>query len=311
MDRNTKAPDWFRSTQTAGGFGLPPPPKNLPRQPLPPEVVPPNRKPFGAEICGGSSSLKLAAAGSPQAASSGAALPSEAPPALASLPPPPPPMRNTGNPNALAVVGATSNELVAATSSSQAVALRPMEEDVAIAVPSPNARDRPLALALLEGDGDARADPGFDALAIKKARPAAVNAAPKRRGADSTAFMIPGLQRRPFTEDELEEAWDMINLDRHDFLEIQDLRRCLELCGEERATDAELEAMIRMLDRDGSGKVRQGDFWQAFTDPPPVFRNFDLHRRTSAEDDDEEEPEDFDGDGESSGSSSDSNRRRR
>lgn len=110
-----------------------------------------------------------------------------------------------------------------------------------------------------------------------------VSAVPKS-SSDGKAFMIPGLQGRPFTEDELSIAWDMIDLDRHDFLQTQDLRRCLELCGEEGVTDAELEAMIRMLDKDGGGKVFFPEFWEAFTDPPPLFRNFDLHRRSSVGD---------------------------
>lgn len=90
--------------------------------------------------------------------------------------------------------------------------------------------------------------------------------------------MIPGLQSRPFTEDELETAWEMMDLDGHGCLEAQDLRRMLELCGEPTASEAELAMMIRMLDRGATGRVKYQEFWKAFTNPPPLFRNWDLHR---------------------------------
>jgi len=208
-------------------------------------------------------------------------------PALAILPPPPPP------------AGATSS-----TSALRELALVPAEKPTTLAVAaSPTAaketkQSGPSALALLEAASMLQ-QPGRPAGG--KAKPSAaatstaiVSADPKASteskafmiaSTDGNASMIPGLQARPFTEDELSIAWDMIDLDRHDFLQAQDLRRTLELCGEEGVTDAELEAMVRMLDKDGGGKVFFPEFWEAFTDPPPLFRNFDLHRRSSAGDD--------------------------
>lgn len=93
------------------------------------------------------------------------------------------------------------------------------------------------------------------------------------------AFEIPGLQARPYHDDELQVAFEIIDLDRHGEIGATDLRRALQLCGEPEPTDAEVQEMIRLMDPDGSGSIAYDEFRRYFVEPPPLFRNFDLHRR--------------------------------
>ncbi|CAE6911863.1 CAM72 [Symbiodinium natans] len=105
------------------------------------------------------------------------------------------------------------------------------------------------------------------------------------------AFEIPGLQARPYHDDELQVAFEIIDLDRHGEIGSADIRRALQLCGESEPTDAEVQEMIRLMDPDGSGSIEFPEFRRYFVDPPPLFRNFDLHRRGGGERDLEEEGE--------------------
>jgi len=95
-------------------------------------------------------------------------------------------------------------------------------------------------------------------------------------------FMIPGLQNRVYTEQELDNAFAMMDLDNHGVLDERDLRRVLDLCGESEPTNSEVLEMVRMLDPEGSWKVRFLPFRKGFTDPPLLFRNFDLNRKESS-----------------------------
>ncbi|CAK9075935.1 Squidulin (Optic lobe calcium-binding protein) (SCABP) [Durusdinium trenchii] len=114
------------------------------------------------------------------------------------------------------------------------------------------------------------------------------------------AFEIPGLQARPYHDDELQAvAFEIIDLDRHGEIGATDLRRALQLlgctlCGEPEPTDAEIQEMIRLMDPDGSGSIEFAEFRRYFVEPPPLFRNFDLHRRggfgEAPDEEEEEEP---------------------
>eukprot|EP00931_Biecheleriopsis_adriatica_P004743 TRINITY_DN106374_c0_g1_i1.p1 TRINITY_DN106374_c0_g1~~TRINITY_DN106374_c0_g1_i1.p1 ORF type:complete len:475 (+),score=114.94 TRINITY_DN106374_c0_g1_i1:66-1490(+) len=110
---------------------------------------------------------------------------------------------------------------------------------------------------------------------------ARVKAAPK--GDSEKAFVIPGLQARPYLPEELEVAFEIIDLDRHKEIGSTDIRRALRLCGEPEPTEAEVHEMIRLMDPDGSGSIEFAEFRKYFIDPPPLFRNFDLHRRGGGE----------------------------
>lgn len=96
---------------------------------------------------------------------------------------------------------------------------------------------------------------------------------------DEKPFEIWGLQNRRFNEDELDEAFLMMDLDQHGDIGPQDIRRVLDLCGDRDVRDEEVAEMIRLCDSDARGKVSFEEFSDFFTEPPAVFRNFDLHKR--------------------------------
>jgi len=97
--------------------------------------------------------------------------------------------------------------------------------------------------------------------------------------ADEKPFEIWGLQNRRFSEEELNEAFMMMDLDQHGDIGPQDIRRVLDLCGDKEVRDEEVAEMIRLCDSDARGKVSFEEFSDFFTEPPAVFRNFDLHKR--------------------------------
>merc|ERR1719287_319229 len=84
---------------------------------------------------------------------------------------------------------------------------------------------------------------------------------------DEKPFEIWGLQKRPYSEHELREAFEMLDLDRHGFIGPQDIRRVLDLCGEADVTDAEVREMLRLVDSDARGKVDFEEFADQFVDP--------------------------------------------
>lgn len=83
--------------------------------------------------------------------------------------------------------------------------------------------------------------------------------------------------------EELAVAFEIIDLDRHGEIGVADIHRALALCGETEPSDQEVAEMIRLMDPDGSGSVEFAEFRKYFVDPPPLFRNFDLHRRGGGE----------------------------
>eukprot|EP00927_Polykrikos_kofoidii_P061962 TRINITY_DN56784_c0_g1_i1.p1 TRINITY_DN56784_c0_g1~~TRINITY_DN56784_c0_g1_i1.p1 ORF type:complete len:517 (+),score=104.44 TRINITY_DN56784_c0_g1_i1:80-1630(+) len=177
----------------------------------------------------------------------GAAQPKALPgalPALAVLPPPPPPAGGQ------IVSGALGREAVGGSAGQQ------------------------VALAL-----DDRKAGGVLAVSGNVGGGALVARAPtKSSGLSEKGFMIPGLQNRPYGEEELLLAFRMMDLDKHTWLTESDMRRVLMVCGESEPTDAELSEMVRLCDADGSGFVDWTEFRNFFLDPPAVFRNYDFHR---------------------------------
>jgi len=99
---------------------------------------------------------------------------------------------------------------------------------------------------------------------------------------DEKPFEIWGLQHKPFTEEELREGFNMLDLDGHGFSGPQDIRRVLDLCGHGDVVEVEVREMLRLVDSDARGKVDFDEFADQFIDPPPVFRNFDMHKREGA-----------------------------
>lgn len=101
--------------------------------------------------------------------------------------------------------------------------------------------------------------------------------------------MIPGLQARPYTAEELVVAFQMMDVDRRGYLVADDMRRVLDLCGHSEPTSAEVAEMLRLMDYNGSGEVNGDEFSSFFTKPPALFRNYDLARRDTVDIDFDEE----------------------
>merc|ERR1719487_549536 len=71
---------------------------------------------------------------------------------------------------------------------------------------------------------------------------------PKPPVQDEKPFEIWGLQHRPYSDAELREAFDMLDLDKHGYIGPQDIRRVLDLCGEINVMDPEVNEMLRLVD---------------------------------------------------------------
>eukprot|EP00929_Paragymnodinium_shiwhaense_P004549 TRINITY_DN105584_c0_g1_i1.p1 TRINITY_DN105584_c0_g1~~TRINITY_DN105584_c0_g1_i1.p1 ORF type:complete len:352 (+),score=109.62 TRINITY_DN105584_c0_g1_i1:94-1149(+) len=78
----------------------------------------------------------------------------------------------------------------------------------------------------------------------------------------------PGLEHRPFKDDEIKQAFDTFDLDGNRFVGAQELRHILDIIGED-ATDEEIDEMIRMCDNDGDGQVTFDEFHRMMTTPEP------------------------------------------
>eukprot|EP00928_Gymnodinium_smaydae_P053099 TRINITY_DN37176_c0_g1_i1.p1 TRINITY_DN37176_c0_g1~~TRINITY_DN37176_c0_g1_i1.p1 ORF type:complete len:344 (-),score=103.87 TRINITY_DN37176_c0_g1_i1:241-1272(-) len=77
----------------------------------------------------------------------------------------------------------------------------------------------------------------------------------------------PGLDHRPFSENEIKQAFDTFDLDNNRFVGAMEIRHILEVIGEE-ATDEEIDEMIRMCDNDGDGQVTFDEFQKMMMQPP-------------------------------------------
>merc|ERR1719401_3008006 len=79
--------------------------------------------------------------------------------------------------------------------------------------------------------------------------------------------LVPGLEHRPFSEEEIKEAFDTFDLDKNRFVGAMEIKHILDVIGEE-ATDEEIDEMIRMCDADGDGQVTFDEFQKMMTQPP-------------------------------------------
>lgn len=89
---------------------------------------------------------------------------------------------------------------------------------------------------------------------------------PKEQGVDKV--LQPGLEHRPFSDDEIKQAFDTFDLDHNRFVGATEIKHILDTIGEE-ATDEEIDEMIRMCDTDGDGQVTYDEFYKMMTQPPP------------------------------------------
>eukprot|EP00929_Paragymnodinium_shiwhaense_P014788 TRINITY_DN122744_c0_g1_i1.p1 TRINITY_DN122744_c0_g1~~TRINITY_DN122744_c0_g1_i1.p1 ORF type:complete len:518 (-),score=100.90 TRINITY_DN122744_c0_g1_i1:201-1754(-) len=281
-----EAPDWFRTGRGPGAIRPPPPPNTTGEEPNqygkakppprpPPSVAkntPPLPKPAtpAAQLAyskaAGQQSLVPALPPVPGVPGGPAqqqlALPGPLPP-LAVLPPAPGTLAGLPHDPSKAGMPGTISLLppdAAMSGISGAIALT-MADDIALGGPG--------GMGGKAGKGKGK---GANNQLARTA------AAPKTEESHDKAFMIPGLQNRPYNEDELRVAFKMIDLSAQGFLRAADLRRLIQLCGDVEPTDAELIEMIRLCDPDGSGEVDEDEFMGAFMDPPALFRNFDFQR---------------------------------
>eukprot|EP00927_Polykrikos_kofoidii_P028950 TRINITY_DN25116_c4_g1_i1.p1 TRINITY_DN25116_c4_g1~~TRINITY_DN25116_c4_g1_i1.p1 ORF type:complete len:356 (+),score=87.66 TRINITY_DN25116_c4_g1_i1:207-1274(+) len=97
--------------------------------------------------------------------------------------------------------------------------------------------------------------------------PEQVNTEPQKAQAIEKAIE-PGLEHRPFSDDEIKQAFQTFDLDSNNFVGAMELRHILDIIGEE-ATDEEIDEMIRMCDSDGDGQVTLDEFRRMMMQPPP------------------------------------------
>jgi hypothetical protein len=67
--------------------------------------------------------------------------------------------------------------------------------------------------------------------------------------------------RGMFSEEEVREAFGILDLNKDGAITVEDLSYFLDFIGE-KATQEELEEMIRMCDLDGGGEVKYDEFWR-------------------------------------------------
>lgn len=97
--------------------------------------------------------------------------------------------------------------------------------------------------------------------------PAHLSSEPQKELAPERA-LVPGLEHRPFSDDEISEAFKTFDLDNNRFVGAMEIRHILEVIGEE-VTDEEIDEMIRMCDADGDGQVTFEEFSKLMTQPAP------------------------------------------
>eukprot|EP00931_Biecheleriopsis_adriatica_P049221 TRINITY_DN2846_c0_g1_i1.p1 TRINITY_DN2846_c0_g1~~TRINITY_DN2846_c0_g1_i1.p1 ORF type:complete len:369 (+),score=114.94 TRINITY_DN2846_c0_g1_i1:58-1164(+) len=88
----------------------------------------------------------------------------------------------------------------------------------------------------------------------------------KAQGIEET--INPGLEHRPFTDEEIKEAFTTFDLDNNRFVGAAEIAHILKLIGEE-VSEQEIDEMIRMCDSDGDGQVTFDEFYKLMTTPPP------------------------------------------
>ncbi|CEM30956.1 unnamed protein product [Vitrella brassicaformis CCMP3155] len=86
----------------------------------------------------------------------------------------------------------------------------------------------------------------------------------------SQAFVIPGIQERDYADEEIKQAFDTFDLDNNRFVGAAEIRHILDLIGE-KASDEEIDEMIRMIDIDGDGQVTYDEFYKLVKSPPVLW----------------------------------------
>jgi hypothetical protein len=88
-------------------------------------------------------------------------------------------------------------------------------------------------------------------------------------------FLIPGMQTVPYSDAELQVAFESIDHRKLGFLNPDAIRDALYTVGETSASEDEIAGMIRLVDADGGQEISFDEFKKLFIDPPTLFRNYD------------------------------------
>lgn len=79
--------------------------------------------------------------------------------------------------------------------------------------------------------------------------------------ADAGNNMMPMLDKQPFNDDEIKEAFFTFDMNGNGYIGVQEIRFVLDALGED-VTDEEIDEMVRMLDIDGDGQVNFKEFYK-------------------------------------------------
>ncbi|CAD7956003.1 unnamed protein product [Amoebophrya sp. A25] len=88
----------------------------------------------------------------------------------------------------------------------------------------------------------------------------------RQAGAASAAQGMMSMTHRQFADREIKEAFDTFDLDNNNFVGAAEIKHILGLVGE-KATDDEIDEMIRMCDADGDGQVTYDEFYKLMSNP--------------------------------------------
>lgn len=81
---------------------------------------------------------------------------------------------------------------------------------------------------------------------------------------DANNYQIPLLDRQPFTDDEIRDAFFTFDMNGNGYVGVAEIRFVMDALGED-VTDEEIDEMIRMLDVDGDGQVSFKEFYKMAT----------------------------------------------
>mmetsp|Transcript_19704 Transcript_19704/g.49458 ORF Transcript_19704/g.49458 Transcript_19704/m.49458 type:complete len:351 (+) Transcript_19704:177-1229(+) len=95
------------------------------------------------------------------------------------------------------------------------------------------------------------------------------------QGARENNFLIPGIQSRAYTREELQVAFEAIDVFNVGEINADTLRDALQLAGEP-VTEQEIANMIRLCDADAGGNLTFDEFRSLFENPSSLFKNFDM-----------------------------------
>jgi hypothetical protein len=78
---------------------------------------------------------------------------------------------------------------------------------------------------------------------------------------DEQAQVVRYLNKQPFTDEEIKEAFFTFDMNGNGFVGAAEIRFVLDALGED-VTDEEIDEMIRLLDADGDGQCGYPEFYK-------------------------------------------------